>query len=637
MQYNLWFNACAAVILTELLVLYYMKFHAPFKKYSIFLILLWCAEISTFSSICNNLLPEIAPVWVIQSSNITYFLFHGMIPPALFLYVCSLTDYNLRDWKRLIPWLIPSEFGLLIVMTSWFSNSIFWLDEMGGYHRGPLLPLIYLITVYNFGAIVYALYRHRRIISQRERVSIYWFLAMASAAMLFQLFQPHMLVENFICATCLMISQLTVQNPEIIMDGPTGMLNKQGFSSLLSPKFERDRQFKVGFLVVDNYHELEKVYGFERLEAKLLILASYLKQHSGYTFSRMDHHIFCFISESASPSESWDHLLRDLESDRLFQHLKQEGVGVRFRVKVGTLTCPDDANSFGRLIELIDEATKLPRPRDSEVVLLTPVDVLSLRRRKQIDELVREAVAGNMLHLVFQPVYSIAADRFISAEALLRMRTDTLGNISPGEFIQIAEENGAIVHMTQYVVDSVCRFIQSANLRELNLQRIHVNLSAVDCMQTDLAARILESLQRSGVDMHMLSVEITETAFTSMPDNVLDNLSNLSKAGISVMLDDYGTGYSNLSRLISTPLDVVKLDKSLVDNIITSEPARIVLDNTIHMMKRLGKKVLVEGVETKEQADYLREHGCDFIQGYYYAKPMDGSHLENLLKEQLSK
>ena len=102
------------------------------------------------------------------------------------------------------------------------------------------------------------------------------------------------------------------------------------------------------------------------------------------------------------------------------------------------------------------------------------------------------------------------------------------------------------------------------------------------------------------------------------------------------MLDDYGTGYSNLNRVCSMPLDVVKLDKSLVDHVCTSEPARVIMENTISMMKRLNKRVLVEGVETKEQADYLIGLGVDYIQGFYYARPMDAAHLEALFRGQLT-
>lgn len=634
MQYNLWFNVCALIMLVELLLLYYMKFNAPFKKYTIFLWMLWCALLSTISSICNNALPGLVPIWVLQLSNTVYFVAHGLITTLIFLYAYSLTDYTLLECRKLVPWLIPSIFSLLLILTNWYSGSIFWLDQQGSYHRGALLPLLYVVTGFNFAESVYILLRRKQMISSRERTSLLVFLVFASGAMVYQLLNPAMLVENFACACCLMISQMTVQNPELILDGSTRMLTKQGFSNLLGPMFYRGERFRVGFLMIDNYHELEKSYGYDRLEKQLLVISDFLKAHSDFTFARMDNSTFCFVEKITRSDEAWDEMMGDLRGKKLFRYLRQLGVGIRFRIKSGELVCPTDANSFGSLMELLNVAAKLPQGQDVGAMRLSTADVLNLRRRKQIEELTHRAVAENMLHVMYQPVYNTAQRRFTAAEALLRMRTDKLGNISPAEFIQLAEENGTITEMTRFVVDSVCRFIQNARLQALGLEYIHVNLSVVDCMQTDLAARLQERLEFYGVDAGAIGVEITETSFSAMADTVIDSLNSLSQIGVTVLLDDYGTGYSNLSRLMKMPLDVVKLDKSLVNDVIESEPARIILDNTIHMMKSLNKRVLIEGVETWQQAEYLIAKGCDYIQGYYYARPMEAAQLESLLRSQ---
>lgn len=637
MASNIWFNVCALFVLTALLVVYYTKFNAPFQKYNIFLWLVWCAEISTIASLCNNVLPGYVPNWVLRTSNTTYFFAHSLIPPALMLYVYSLTDNSLTNWQRLIPWLIPSAFSLLLIITSWYSDGLFWLDEGGIYHRGPLMPLLYLITVYNFIGILFILYKNWRLIPRMEGISVLIFLGLSSGAVIIQLFFPWLLVENFASAMCMMISQLTVQNPELILDGGSGMLNKQGFSNLVSPLFERKRPFQMGFLMVDNYHELEKVYGFTRLESRIRILTDLLKQHSGSIFSRLDNRLFCFVPEGFQNGSGWSSLLRDLEEETLVSNLREERIGVHLQLKIGILNCPQEIDSFGSMMELIDVASQMPMSKSQDVLRLSPVDVMKLQRRKQIAELVRSAVKDNSLFLMYQPVYGIQEGRFCSAEALLRMNTEKLGFISPAEFIPIAEDNGAILQLTRFVVETACNFIRNSNMKALNLRRIHINLSAIDCAQNDLAARILDVVQKSGIEHGMLSAEITETAFSSMPDSILSNLTDLSEAGISIMLDDYGTGYSNLNRLYSMPLDVVKLDKSLVDHVLTSESARIVLENTILMMKRLNKKILVEGVETKEQADYLISLGVNYIQGYYYARPMDSIHLEELFRAQAEK
>ena len=635
MQPNIWFNVCALVILIPLVGLYYVKFKAPFKKYYIYLAMSWLALVSTVASLCNNLLPGHAPIWVLRVSNSVYFFAHSLLLPSLLLYVHSLTDHSLSDWKRLVPWMVPTTFSLLLILTGWYSGSLFRLDEQGVYHRGSLVWLLYLATAFNYLGIVVCLGRSWRIISSGERRSIVIFLLITLAAVGLQLFCPWLLVENFASALCVMMFQLTVQNPELILDGSTGMLNKQGLINLLTPLFDRQRSFQVGFLMVDNYHELEKIYGYTRLESRIGVLVDFLKQHPGVVFARLDSDLFCFLPENLQSTQNWTNLLQDMDEDALMRHLHRRRIGLRLQMKMGVINCPKEAESISSLMELFDMAARLPMANDQDAFRLSPVDVLNLRRRKLIEELVRSAVRDKSLSMVYQPIYDIQARRFCSAEALMRMYTEKTGSVSPGEFIRIAEDNGAILKLTRFAVETVCRFLRTAELEKLGLGWMNINLSAVDCAQENLAERMLDIIHSYQIEPGMISAEITETAFTSMPDSVLTNLTELSQAGVTIMLDDYGTGYSNLNRLCSMPLDVVKLDKSLVDHVCTSESARIVMENTVSMMKRLNKKVLVEGVETKEQSDYLISLGVDYIQGYYYARPMDAAHLEALFQSQL--
>lgn len=634
MTYNIWFNVCSLLVLSALLCLYYVKFQAPFVKYKLFIGLVWLSLISTVASLLNNTLPGHAPIWSLQTTNILYFLAHSMILPVLMLYIYSLTDYSMRSWQRMVPWMIPSFFSLLLIVTSWYSNSIFWLDANGGYHRGDMIVLLYAITAFNFVAVSCILISNVRLIPRPEWISVVVFLLISASAVIIQLIFPHLLVENFASAMCMMISQLSVQNPELIMDGSSGMLNKQGFANLVSPMFERKQKFEIGYLLVDNYHELEKLYGYDRLESNLSSLSGYLKEHSGNVFARIDNRVFCFVPSNFQTGGSWDTLFQDLEAEPLTARLKEERVSVRFRIKTGVFHCPEDVASFGELISLLESVSKMVMPKSRDIHHLTQEDTLHLRRRKQVDELVRTAVEDGTLKLVYQPIYSLKENCFSGAEALLRMNTPTLGMIPPGEFIPVAEENGSILSLTNFVISSVCEFLRTTQIGADKLRRVHINLSAIDCAQTDLSQRILTTIEQNGISPDRVSVEITETAFSSLPDSVLSNLTDLSQAGISVMLDDYGTGYSNLTRLYRMPLHVVKLDKSLVDDVTVSSDARVIVENSVAMMKRLNRRVLCEGVETKEQADFLRDIGVDFIQGYYYAKPMEAEKMVALFQKQ---
>ena len=637
MEQIIWFDVCAVILVALLLVLYYKKFSAPFQKYTLFLVLLWLNLISAITSLASFVLPGHAPVWVLRLLNALYFFAHGATPTALFLYVCSLTDYNLTHFHQLSAWLVPTVINTILSVLSIFFDIYFQLDPDGTYHRGPLIFIIYIFTCFHFFAIVYTLIQNHSLIPRLEQLSIHLFLVFMVSAIFIQLLFPNLVIESFICACCLMVSQLTVQNPEQIIDAPTRILNKSGFSYLLVPPLSDRKDFQVGFMILDNYYALEKVLGFDILEQRIQTFADYLRTNTGCLFARVENRRFCFVSQGFRDNGTVDAVLSKLREACTARQAKYPAPA-RMQFKCGILRCPRDASSFTELMSLLDIAAQASGSENACFTRLDDGDVAKLRRYKQVDQLVQTAVEDGSLYVMYQPIYCTENHRFCSAEALLRMRSKALGEISPAEFIPIAERNGAILKMTQFVLETVCRFLRTSGIQEYGIRRVDINLSTLDCTQTDISQRILNCIRENNLLPSLVSVELTETAFSSLPESINRTLTALSREGVRVLIDDYGTGYSNLSRLTRFPLDIVKIDKSLITDIPGSATARIVLDNTLDMMKHLRKKVLVEGVETQEQLDYLLpRNDCNYIQGYYFAKPMSEEELVALFRDQHSR
>ena len=637
MEQIIWFDVCAVILVALLLVLYYKKFSAPFQKYTLFLVLLWLNLISAITSLASFVLPGHAPVWVLRLLNALYFFAHGATPTALFLYVCSLTDYNLTHFHQLSAWLVPTVINTILSVLSIFFDIYFQLDPDGTYHRGPLIFIIYIFTCFHFFAIIYTLIQNRSLIPRLEQLSIHLFLVFMVSAIFIQLLFPNLVIESFICACCLMVSQLTVQNPEQIIDAPTRILNKSGFSYLLVPPLSDRKDFQVGFMILDNYYALEKVLGFDILEQRIQTFADYLRTNTGCLFARVENRRFCFVSQGFRDNGTVDAVLSKLREACTARQAKYPAPA-RMQFKCGILRCPRDASSFTELMSLLDIAAQTSGSENACFTRLDDGDVAKLRRYKQVDQLVQTAVEDGSLYVMYQPIYCTENHRFCSAEALLRMRSKALGEISPAEFIPIAERNGAILKMTQFVLETVCRFLRTSGIQEYGIRRVDINLSTLDCTQTDISQRILHCIRENNLLPSLVSVELTETAFSSLPESINRTLTALSREGVRVLIDDYGTGYSNLSRLTRFPLDIVKIDKSLITDIPGSATARIVLDNTLEMMKRLRKKVLVEGVETQEQLDYLLpRNDCNYIQGYYFAKPISEEELVALFRDQHSR
>ena len=198
-----------------------------------------------------------------------------------------------------------------------------------------------------------------------------------------------------------------------------------------------------------------------------------------------------------------------------------------------------------------------------------------------------------------------------------------LGFISPEEFIPISEKTGDIIEIGEFVFEEVCKMFSEQNIKQYGVDFIEVNLSTVQCMQKNLAKRFKEILDKHNVSATSINLEITESAAANSPEMFLNTMSELKDLGFTFSMDDYGTGYSNLSHMYDTDFDIIKLDKSILWNSYKSKKADIILQNTVKMIKEMEHNIVIEGVETEEQKEYVSSLGCDYCQGYYFSKPVD--------------
>lgn len=284
------------------------------------------------------------------------------------------------------------------------------------------------------------------------------------------------------------------------------------------------------------------------------------------------------------------------------------------------IKCPQDINDLNLLLAFENDLPKKTYTGDvmyaSDIYKKEYYDIMN-----EIDTIIENALANHKFSVYYQPIYSVNEQRFNSAEALLRLNDDKYGFISPELFIPAAEKSGAIHKIGAYVLEEVCSFIASDEYKTLNVDYIEINLSVAQCMQNNLANEILDTLNKYNVATEQINLEITETAASDSQKIMNENLDILNKAGIHFSLDDFGTGYSNIKRIASLPLEIIKLDKSFT-NLEENPKLQIVLQNTINMIKDMDMKIVVEGVETEELVKYFSQLECEYIQGYFYSKPI---------------
>ena len=242
--------------------------------------------------------------------------------------------------------------------------------------------------------------------------------------------------------------------------------------------------------------------------------------------------------------------------------------------------------------------------------------------RAQLECDLREAIDTDQFALVFQPQVSLPEGRIVAAEALLRWRHPRDGLRLPGTFIQRAEETGLIVEIGEWVIATVADTI--ARWGRIGIeQRLAINVSPRQLDHVGFFRRLRAAMHDANAPAHLLELEITETLAMHCSAEVVEAIAALRADGATIAIDDFGTGYSNLARLRDLPVDRVKLDRSLIEHIVDHDEARTIVNAVIGLIHGLGCEAVAEGIESPDQADILRIIGCDVIQGYAVAPPMD--------------
>ena len=290
---------------------------------------------------------------------------------------------------------------------------------------------------------------------------------------------------------------------------------------------------------------------------------------------------------------------------------------------IGVALYPDHGMVPTDLLKFADTAMYQAKERGRNTFMVyTPEMDAAARRRAVMIAALRRALDRNELHLVFQPKQTLADGRITGVEALLRWTSEELGSIPPSVFIPLAEEAGQIVEIGEYVLARACATLARWRTAGLSDVVMAVNLSVMQLRRGEITRRLCEILAEHDVAPDQLELELTESMVMANAEESVRTLGELKSVGVSLAIDDFGTGYSSLSYLKRLPIDTLKIDKEFVGDITTDPDDEAITATIITMAHSLGLNVVAEGVETAEQVDYLREQGCDAIQGNWLSPPL---------------
>lgn len=578
-----------------------------------------------------------AAVFDVTLFTYLYYIFH--LPVSIFYLFFLFSETRMGYWtmqkKHVILAFIPYLVLMVILVTNLFHGAMFTVTSEHGYQRGPLVYAYYLGgAVYSLWGAVY-LIRHRKMLQMSKWICLLAMYVMNAAAILFQLFFPQYLVEMIFTAFAELFIVLLVLRPEDYIDYSTEIPNYRAYSNEI--RKIATSQYREKFIVMRfiNARELQKYLG----DAKYI---DFVKRTAGHIKGFLQREKLIFDMYFEPPGRLYmiiDNYDFDLEPkiSSLYAELisdiaEVESVGARIIPRFCEINYPADTEDAETILNI---GRQFHRIIPHEQLYTYARDIIGnegFRVKNNMDRILQRAISEKKFEMYYQPIYSVNEKRFVSAEALIRLKDEEFGFISPALFIPAAERKGLMIPIGDFVLESVFGFISETDLRELGLSYIELNLSVAQCVQGDLADKIFALEKKYHVNPERVNLEITETTYENFGENTDRNIRALSENGFSFSLDDYGTGYSNMQRISKLPLKIIKIDKTLVDDV-ENKSGRSVLENTVRMMKEIHKEIVCEGVENAEQLDYLSGLGVDFIQGYYFSKPLPADQFVQFIKE----
>lgn len=630
MTYIIHYDISALILFAFSAIFFCLKKRIPCKKNKVFGALL---SVSALSAVFDLLavISDIEWGWVEKSFlHIAYYVTHNLIPFTFLLYILYLTDSISSVSKKFkAAMCIPAAVNLALIVTSPITKLIIYVDREGKYIRGPLQPVCYAVAIYYMIFSLLFVLRNRKKLSLQVTLSIVAFCSIVFTAVLIQILNPYLLVECFSCAVCIFFIMFTLQNQDGILDSSTNMLNRSTFINNSTIAFHSGTTFSILLIRIPDFAILMKTFG-GHLSASILrkfadYLYSYVNFGNGY-YLEDD----CFALVFSKSFERVEKVYRKIYN-KLEKTWKIGSMDTRITACFMRVDCPGEVNNTETLVDLIEQFKHLNR-YDDKLLHVSDIDSYDRKRRSNIENAIDKAIKNGSFEVYYQPIYSNSRNKIISCEALVRLFDDEYGFIPPDEFIPISEENGKILEIGKFVFEEVCKFIKKGTANALGIEYIQVNLSVVQCMQSNLVEQLMTIMRQYDVAPSSICLEITETSAAYTPHVMEKNIKNLSDLGVKFALDDYGTGYSNMTYLLKLPFRFIKLEKEIVWAGFNSDKAHIAIESTVAMIKKLNMHIVAEGVETIEQLESLLDMGCDYIQGYYFSKPVPEKEFIDLLK-----
>ena len=621
-SYNYDFAISSIPIQIILLVFYCSRRNLPVRQSGSFLYVMFFNMTMTASDIIACELNEVwteYPLWVMYLINIGYFIGFLMRGWALFDYTAEGCRSYLVVPRRLTQILAAPVIAMcLITISTPWTGILFRFEPGSGYQNNPAgYPGIYFSTwFYIIASLIYVLVSRKKC-RLRFRIAMYGYNAILIAGILSRSHFPMTLVTSYFSILAVLIIYLSAQNPDLYRDQKVRLFNRDAFEAIVEEFIGKKEEFSCFGVSFRAFDTDRAVYGEENLKEAIRQISQFLQSIPGYDPFYFGRGTFILLEHThREECRILDHAIRE----RFKEKWTVGGNDLDLNICTYFLPRKVKKKSAGFTIDCLIRAEEDAREHGGRSVYTVGEGLLGrMRREEEVGRAVGRAINGRRFEVYLQPLYSVREKRIVAAEALARLTDPEVGPIPPPEFIQVSEKNGQIMEVGRQIFEKTCALIRDYDLEKLGIHCLNVNLSPIQCMNDNLAQELIQAARRYGISMEQICLEITESTMEDI-DVMRKQMERLGAEGVSFSLDDFGTGTSNITRLLGLPLRSVKLDMTVVWSYFRKESR--ILRYLLQMFVDSEFDIIVEGVENREMAEELARLGADVEQGYYFSKPL---------------
>lgn len=596
-----------------------------FRRVLLVTILCVCLDILSIIVIRNNALVPDSVLKLVCKTYIVSLIwvgFYGLV------YTC-LDIYSGSKYQKILNGCIAIVLaGTLLI---YCLPIYYFVDQNDVYTYGAAVLTTYVFAVFFVVlTLVLVCVKGKSMNPKRREAVRIWMLVWIVAAVI-QFLNNQILLVGYASSLGMMILFFELENPEANLDRSTGAYNSHALMEFLKQEYEKEQRFCVLLISLERY--LNREWGVQQTEHVIRAVARFLETIPGtMVFKNVQRELVVVFQNGEDLATGFEKIKERFS--------KEWGSGIPgeppVELKPTYLVIPDSSvvEKPEEILQLFQYFMMQKSQAENNVIVIGREAALKMREREEMEEIILSAMEEDRIEVFYQPIYSTRKKQFVAAEALVRIRNRNGGIVLPDRFIGVAEETGLIAKIGERVFEKVCCFIKEQDIRKYGLEYIECNLSVVQCEDHELANIYMRIMDKYQVDPSCINLEITESASIRTRNILVKNMQILMEYGVQFSLDDFGNGQSNLNYIVDMPVSIVKFDKDMSQAYFVSQKAQYVMEAAMHMIHGMELKIVSEGIETEEQVNTITELGIEYIQGYYFSRPLPEDEFMAFIKRE---